>query len=160
MAYVEVPSTDADLDSPAKEGALQQLRDNIDICRVQFFYLQWTNQTTTSTAYGGLTVKDFKIPIPEIVSSALVRQFICPVTIRNQTAGKTAYIRLWNVGRAVGSTQGSVIGTTYTRVFPVYALSASDPGTVIRFQLQMITESGGTAQVQQSCTVAPRLNWF
>ena len=160
MAYVEVPSTDTDLDSPAKEGVLQQLRDNIDLCRVQFFYSEFVTQTTATTAYTGLVVYDFKIPIPNIVASALTRQFIFPVTIKNLTAGHTTSIRLWNVGKARGSTEGTVVGTTYTRVYPTFALDASDPGTTQNFQLQMHGDSGGTAQVQQLCSVSARLNWF
>ena len=87
MAFVEVATTDVDVDSPAKQSRLRELRENIDIARIRFLFFEWTQQSTVDTAYGGQIVVDCKVPLPPINTSPKdIRRVFSPSQVRRETS--------------------------------------------------------------------------
>ncbi len=110
MAWVDIPSTDSDIDSPEDEDIFQSLANNDVALRIAPVGFALAETQATSTGY--VTLATVYVELPDVASSAIQRKLVFRCELK-ATAGGTMTLKITDNAAAVDSTEASSTSTSY-----------------------------------------------
>lgn len=149
-AYVDIPDTDADQDSPLKSGDYAEtLRDNVDARRRYHVYTDEAEQTETSESFQAQF--SIRVPIESLEDyPSIQRRIVADVHawVSPGGGGEAGEVRLrdfttGNVGAAVAVTE-----TTDTHKYPTLDVPVGWASTTRQIEVQTRITSSGTIHVR------------
>lgn len=159
MAWTDIPDTDIDVGSYAREDLVfQRLRDNMRALRIALFAWLFPEATTTSASWVTLTGTQVSVLIPNFPDYTAYQRKLRFVFDKKIAGGGTADYRIRET--VSGNTGPALVGiasTSYTAGTVEIDVAASWVDTSRTFELQAQKVGGGTAYAQSINRVSATL---
>jgi len=145
-AYVPIPDTDADIDSPGAEDFFQALRDNIAAARVNHVYMDVAQQDTSGVG-SYETLWSFFLKLPPIAAEPLISPEIIGF-VRAKVSANNGDFRLRDSASGNAGTPINVTSTSLVTINPTLALDTAWYGSIRTIQVQAQQNVAGIASGQ------------
>lgn len=151
MAWVDIPTTDVDVDSPLDEDIFQKLADNDEAIRVAPVGFELPETQATSATY--VTLATRYVRIPNVLSTAIQRKLVFRCQLK-ATAGGTMTLKITDNAAAVDSTEASSTSTSYEDKDVTLNFAESLKGTTRQIDIKgkYTTNSPGFIEIVDSVT--------
>lgn len=110
MAWVDIPATDTDIDSPEDEDLFESLAGNDVALRVA--PVGWGVAEVTASSTGYVTLATVYVRIPDVASSAIQRKLVFRFECKVASGG-TGTFKVTDNAAAVDSTEATTTSTSY-----------------------------------------------
>lgn len=158
MAWVDLPITDTDLDSPVKTGLLLKMRDNDRALRITVIAQEMAEQSDTVSVYTAAAFSFFLfIPdLPDYIGYQRKFTFNCEMKV---SGGGTGTLKVRDNASATDSTEATTTNGTYEEKEVVLNVDSAWKGTTRTIEVWMKKSGGGSVESQVVNRACHRLEY-